>query len=115
MKVLVNGELKELVLYEIENGYVLTNWVIDFIGDHIIDDFTYDEERDVYITDQETFEWWEKVIKDRQKLDERIDDLIQIHGYDKVVEAIDKAGNVELECEAAAINAALDEVFGKDV
>ena len=55
------------------------------------------------------------MISDRQKLDERIDDLVQIHGYDKVVEAIDKAGNVELECEAAAINAALDEVFGKDV
>ncbi len=90
------------------------NYIDDFIGNYgaLTDgQFTYDNELDAYICNQETFDWWEQVIHDNQNLDYRIQELIETHGTDAVYEVIDSAVGVDLKDHAAAMNKALDEAF----
>ncbi|WP_338465071.1 hypothetical protein [Shouchella rhizosphaerae] len=76
--------------------------------------FAYDEESEVYITSQENFDWWKRVLDDQQALEDRIAELSEEHGKDKVNEVIRNAGDNELEYQASAINTELDEAFGTE-
>lgn len=92
-----------------------TDYTVDFIGNNgaLSDNqFKLDEETGFYHCDQDTFDWWEKVLADHQEVDDRIKSLSDQFGSDKVQNIISKA-NVfaDLEDQPAFINNALDEAF----
>jgi len=61
MEFLVNGEVKELNIYD-ENG---VNWVADLIGNcKLWSEFEKDEETELYIMPTDEYEWWAQYIKD---------------------------------------------------
>lgn len=91
------------------------DYISDFIsntGALIDGQFEWDEDRDAYVCDQDTFDWWSVVVTTNQALNDRIHDLVQEHGSEKVYEVIHAAGSVDLEDHAANVNQALDEAFG---
>lgn len=91
------------------------DFVKDFIGNHgAFSDgqFTFDEEVDAYRCEQDTYDWWAKVVSDHQALEERIADLKEAHGSDRVLDVLDGVGGYDLEDVAAAVNRELDDAFG---
>lgn len=90
------------------------DYIKDFIGNYgAFNDgqFTYNDDKDVYICDQDTFDWWSKVVSDNQALKNRLAELRETFGSDAVQEVIDQASDVELEDLALSVNNALDEAF----
>lgn len=112
IKIVETGEIETLSMMQPGNG---CDWSEDFIGNAggFEKDFVYDHETGIYTAEQETFNWWDKVVSAHRALEERIYDLKQEHGSDAVHEAIGDAGNTDLEDMPAAINAALDAAFGE--
>lgn len=91
------------------------DYISDFIGNTgaLIDgQLEWDEDRDAYVCDQETFDWWDTVVTANQSLDDRIHELVKEHGSAAVYEVINSAGSVDLEDHAANVNQALDGAFG---
>ena len=90
------------------------DYILDLIGNAgaLIDgQFEWNEDRDAYICDQETFDWWEEVVASNQELVDRTHELVKEHGSETVYEVIHAAGSVDLEEHAANANKALDEAF----
>lgn len=113
MKVMIRetGKIEELS-YVAVNG---TDCIQDFVGNTgALSDgqFSYDDEQDVYVADQDTYDWWAKVVSDNVALDDRIADLSEIHGNSVVRDVVSGAGDVDLEDYAGAVNHALNEAFG---
>ncbi|MGG3471401.1 hypothetical protein ABES02_28510 [Neobacillus pocheonensis] len=111
MKVIVNGVEKSLNISD-SNGIDFT---VDFIGNWgALSDgqFTRNEEAAAYITDEDTFEWWSKAIDREISNMDRIAELKEIHGSEKVDEALNKAadGSNDLEDIQNAIATLLDEL-----
>ena len=105
------NESRELTLNDPKTK---TDYVVGFIGNTgALDDgqFEYDDDTEVYTTTQENFDWWQNVVKDNQKLEDRLHELRQEHGIESVHDAIGESGNCDLGSLAANINQALDEVF----
>ncbi|GIO13550.1 hypothetical protein J19TS2_31050 [Cohnella xylanilytica] len=112
VKIKETGELDTLVLMD-SNGI---NWVRDFIGNvGALNDgqFVYDQEEDVHVVSQEDYEWWSNTIQLHQRLNDRIEELSQEHGRDAVDEALQGIDMLDLDVEAKAMLAALDEAFGE--
>ena len=110
MNVLVNGKQESLNIVD-RNGIDFT---IDFIGNHgaLADgQFSFNEELNAYECDQDTYEWWAKVIADHQALEDRIAKLREVHGSDAVQAVLGQVGGYDLEDLAAAINRELDAAF----
>lgn len=85
---------------------------VDYIYDLVAGQIDWCEDREAYICDRETFDWWDAVVTANQSLDDRICDLVKEHGTDAVYKAIHAAGSVELGDHAANVNQSLDEAFG---
>lgn len=114
MKIIIEetGKEENLSIVDPKTGVDYTQ---DFLGSNgALHDgqFTWDEDHDAYVCDQETFDWWSAVVTANQALDDRIYDLVQEHGSEKVYEVIHAAGSDDLEYHAANVNQALDEAFG---
>ncbi|MEK8128634.1 hypothetical protein WMW72_12025 [Paenibacillus filicis] len=93
------------------------DFVSDFIGNHgafIDGQFTYDEDSDMFAADQDTYDWWAKVTTDHQALEDRIAELEEEHGKDRVQAVVHGASDCDLEDMASAVNGALDEEFGNE-
>jgi hypothetical protein len=61
MEFLVNGEVKELNIYD-DNG---VNWVADLIGNcKLWSEFEKDEETELFKMSEDEFKWWDQYIKD---------------------------------------------------
>lgn len=112
MKVFIKEtqEVKELSIVD-ENGI---DWTGDFINVSVRDEFSFNDDEGYYETDLESYEWWERIIEEHQKLNDRIHELKEEHGYDAVYEVIKDAYEVDLEDQPASVHAALDEVFGEE-
>lgn len=90
------------------------NWISDFIGNTgALSDgqFVWDDEKDAYICDQDTFDWWSKVVYDNESIENRVYELCKKHGSDAVSEVVYGVGNVDLDQLAASVNDALNEAF----
>lgn len=117
MKIIIKetNEVKELSIIDPNSG---VDYIDDFIGNTgALNDgqFLWDDEddaADAYICDQETFDWWDKVVSDNQALEDRIHALQQEHGYDAVHDAVMDSYANDLEDHADCVNQALDEAFG---
>ncbi|MBE0436924.1 MAG: hypothetical protein IBX56_14100 [Methylomicrobium sp.] len=93
------------------------DYIQDFIGNTgALKDgqFTYDDDQDAYLCDQETFNWWSAVVDANQTLENRIHTLVNEHGSEAVYDIINEAGNFDLEDHAANINQVLDDAFGTE-
>jgi hypothetical protein len=113
MKILIK-ETREVKTLSLISPKTNIDYVADFIGNHggfCIDIFDYDDYHDIYHCDQDTFDWWEKVINNQQDLDNRILLLTDQFGYERVVEAINNAHDSDLEHHAYYMNKALDEII----
>jgi len=108
------GKVETLSIIDPKTG---VNYISDFIGNQgALSDgqFTFDENKDGWVADQATFDWWDKVVDDNQKLVDRVSLLSAEHGAESVYAAITEAGNVDLEDHAANINQALDDAFSTE-
>lgn len=115
MKVVIKETGKQEVLELLDRDG--TDCIVDVIGNYdglgnAEYQFSFDSEYGVYYCNKSTYDWWAKVAADQQELNDRIAALSDEYGYDIVQEAIGSAGDCDLEDQAAAINAALDEEFG---
>ena len=117
VRIIETGEIKTLAIYA--NG---CNWVADLIGNH--DGFgkdtscqfkaVDDEELGlVYETSQANFDWWEDCIAGIEHKDRIAETYAEKHGWDAVYEVLRQAGGYDLEYQARADIAALEEAFGE--
>jgi hypothetical protein len=114
MKIIIKetSEVKALSIIDPKSG---VDYISDFIGNTgaLIDgQFEWDEDRDAYVCNQDTYEWWNTVVTANQSLENRIHDLVQDHGSKTVYDVIQATSSVDLEDHAANVNQSLDEAFG---
>ncbi|MET1174356.1 hypothetical protein [Paenibacillus amylolyticus] len=110
IKVLIGGTTDTPILSMID-PITGIDWVKDFIGNHgafIDGQFSLIEGSDIYVADQETYDWWSKVLADQAALAERISDI----NDEEVNCIVSSASECDLEDQAARVNAALDEAYG---
>lgn len=93
------------------------DYVQDFIGNHgglnpkeKDSGFHYNQDTEMWETNQAEFDWWKKVIDDIQALEYRIEELSKIHGKEKVYEVIHNV-SADLEDYCWIANSDLDEAF----
>ena len=94
------------------------DYISDFIGNQgALSDgqFTWNDEKHAFECDQDTFDWWDKVVAEHQALGYRIQELAEEHGAEAVHNAYveHERSHVDLEDLPHAINSALDEAFGR--
>ena len=117
VRIIETGEIETLAIYA--NG---CNWVADLIGNH--DGFGKDtscqfkamddEELGlVYETSQANFDWWEDCIAGIEYKDRVAASYAEKHGREAVCEVLLQVGGYDLEDQARAEVAALEEAFGK--
>lgn len=75
--------------------------------------FVYDDDAEHYECTQDDFDWWLKVASDHADLDQKMADLIEIHGHDAVYAVTNDAFCCDLEDQAYYVNQALFEAFAK--
>ena len=83
------------------------DYIADFVAGY--DDISQDEEGQLVCETHYAFDWWKKVIEDRQELEDRLDDMREKYGREAVYKVIEDFPQVDLEDEAREFNAALDE------
>ena len=91
-----------------------SDYIQDFIGNTgALSDgqFTWDDEQSAFVCDQLTFDWWEKVVNDNQKIEDRIRALVDKHGSESVHAIVHSVGNCDLEDYANLVNTELDNAF----
>ena len=105
MKIIITetGSTDTLSLVDRKTGQ---DYVADFVAGY--DDFSQDEEGNLVVKTQAVFNWWQKVIEDRQELEDRIADMVEKYGRDTIYREIEDFPQVDLEDEAGAFHAALD-------
>jgi len=94
MKILVNGNVKELELTDPTNG---CNWEEDLIGSSFDD---YDDDLEMYKMEQETFDWWSNYITVEKNLQDRVKNLKDMLDYDdseKLQRELIEAGDSDIE------------------
>ena len=115
MKIIIKetSAIQTLSIIDPKSG---VDYIADFIGNTgaLIDgQFRWDEERDAYVCDQATFEWWDAVVTANQALANRLHALALEHGSEAVDEVIYAAGSsVDLADHAPNLQQALDDAFG---
>jgi hypothetical protein len=103
------------------------DWFNDLVGNH--DGFNDDpecgfaEETDEYglttgryITSKDNFEWWEDIVCQINDVNNRIDNLKDEFGVERVDEVVYQCnrGNTDLEYYAVELNRWLDDEFGEN-
>ena len=118
------GAIETLLLIDNSTG---CDWLNDLVGNH--DGFNDDpecgfaEETDEYglttgryITSKDNFEWWEDIVCQIDDVNNRIDNLKDEFGVERVDEAVYQCnrGNTDLEYYAVELNRWLDDEFGEN-
>lgn len=107
IRIIETGKTEELSIIDPKSG---TNWINDLMGNHgALPE--YDDEDDCYLMQQESFEWWDKLVDDYQAADNRRHNLLQRLDEEKrdkfVAEITDT--DVDLEDLPTIINNICDE------
>jgi hypothetical protein len=115
MKVIIRetGAVETLSIIDPKTG---SNYAVDFVGNEgafFDGQFVWDEEREAFIADQSTFDWWQKTVNENQALDLRVAALIDEHGFDAVQEVLDTVGYPPLADWVPSVTRALDRAFGR--
>jgi hypothetical protein len=112
-----SGKAETLALIDPKTG---VNWIGDFVGNtgatsdgqFVFDDDPESPSYYTYLCSQDTYDWWQSIVKQQQAVDDRVHGLKAEHGYEAVDAVIRSVGNADLEDMPSLIQAALDEVFG---
>ena len=119
VKILGSNRIEELELTDSKTG---CDWVNDLIGNHdgFGDDVSCQFRRTedetygvVFETDEANYDWWEACIANFQKKDYLASLYAEEHGWDAVNEVLYQVGSYDLEDQANAEIAALEEKFGE--
>ena len=106
------GAHKCLYLEDRKSGI---DYSVDFIGNAgDLDNFTWSDVHGAYIVPDDIFDWWHRVLRDQEILEDRLDDLREEYGSDSVHTVILEMPNVDLEDHAAVLHQILDEKFGEE-
>lgn len=118
------GAVETLLLIDSSTG---CDWFDDLVGNHdgFGDDseFQFVKETDEdglytgrYITSEANFEWWEDIVCQINNVDNRIDNLKNEFGVERVDEVVYQCnyGNTDLEYYAVELHRWLDDEFGED-
>lgn len=106
------GEKHTFEIIDPNNG---VDWIKDFIGNTGARDdgqFVFDDDKDVWLCDQQTFDWWDDVIGQYQEMDNRIYTLKKEHDADQVDTIVADNGGYDFGDIPGHVMAALDEAFG---
>ena len=118
------GEVETLSLIDSSTG---CDWFNDLVGNH--DGFNdnpeygfakeFDEDgysTGRFVTSQENFYWWADIVCQIDNVDNRIDNLKDEFGVERVDEVVYQCnrGNTDLEYYAVELNRWLDDEFGED-
>ena len=112
MKIKINetGKIETLNLIDPVTN---TDYITNFIGNHrafLDGQFNYDDADDVFLTSQETYDWWYKVVNDQQVLVNRLNDLRSVYKVHVIMDVINTV-SCDLEDHAQYVNDALDKAF----
>ena len=105
------GAIETLAIIDPKTG---CDYIFDFVGNTGAFDREFektDDENADFAISQADYDWWTKVVTDNQALEYRIAELVEEHGYGRVMDVVARTGS-DLEDYAAAANAMLDEEFG---
>jgi hypothetical protein len=105
------GKFEELTTIDPKTGIDYSGDLIGNHGGFMDDQFELSENKDFHICDQETYEWWNKVLNDIEELAIRSQELEEEHGREAVDKVIKSVDAPDLEYGTAVINGALDEAF----
>lgn len=118
------GAVETLLLIDSKTG---CDWFNDLVGNHdgFGDDpdgkFVKETDEDGldtgrYITSKDNFYWWEDIVCQIDDVNNRIDNLKNEFGVERVDEVVYQCnyGNTDLEYYAAELNRWLDDEFGED-
>lgn len=105
------GSREEFWLVDRETG---RDWSRDFVVGADPDNFIYDYEKDIYVCDQASYEWWDRVVKEHQKAgDAKIEFLASIEDREEregaeyeIIEAMD----CDLEDQPGRIMTTIEEI-----
>ncbi|MCK4820372.1 hypothetical protein KA005_31700 [bacterium] len=89
IKINETGELESITLIDPVSG---CDWFNDFCGNDT--SISYDEDNDVYLMDQENFDWWEDAAERQQKSDEMVEEIKTELTGDAYDEFIEDIGNI---------------------
>lgn len=115
MKVVIKetGEKDTFQLIDPKTG---TNWAQDLIGNAgALDDgqFVYDDEQNAYLVSNSDYDWWSETIRLHQTLEARIAELNDEYGKEAVDDVLRGIDTLDLQDDAKAMLAVLEEAFGK--
>jgi len=111
------GETRILRMVSAETG---CDYAADFVGNSGATSdgqLVWDDERQGYLCDQATADWWVKVCADTEAVHWRIARLIKMHKHDAedVYRVVNDAAVGDIETDPATIGKALDQEFGAAV
>lgn len=105
---------QELNIYDARTG---VNWIMDLLGnaDALLDgQFDWDEDLDAWVCDQDTWDWWCRVVREYQEADDRIQEMREEYGYERIDQLTHSVHYNDLEDWPGAVNASLDK-FLEDI
>jgi hypothetical protein len=116
MKVFIKqtGNIETLSIIDAKTN---TNWVSDFIGNAgatIDGQFTWDDEKDLYVCDKDTYDWWETAINLTEKACNLKYEMEKEHGFDAVYEVLKHGYGGDLIDEANDTINLLNEAFNNN-
>lgn len=111
VKIIETGKTETLSIKG-SNGIDWTNDLIGNAGALSDGQFTWSEEDDAYLTDQDTFDWWDKYISDYKTTEEEIRALADKLGIDTwtVTERVQKYQDGDYEMHRGAAITAMQEI-----
>lgn len=114
MQIIINetGATETLTMINPDSG---VDCVVDFIGNTgalANGEIVWDDDHGTYRCDQNTYDWWERVIAAHEAMEQRIDELEIEHGKDTVQKAIGNSAECDLEDVPTYVNRALNDAFG---
>ena len=104
-------EIRELDITDNRTG---CSYVLDFVGNAgALSDgqFKYWRDRDLYIADAETYNWWERVTRHYQEMEDRLQAAREEFGHEAIDDLLAKVGmGHDMEDLPDLINNALDKL-----
>lgn len=104
------GAIEELTICNRQTGCEYTSNLIE--DDHCI---KYDHEREMYVTDEESYKWWENMIEQLEHAEDVKEKYAEDFGREEVYRVLCEAydcNHVDLEDQPEFEIAALEEEFG---
>lgn len=102
------GEVKDLTIIDRKTG---CEWTADLVGDD--DCITYNRDREIYETDQASYDWWNNMIDKLEHAEDVKQKYIEKYGADAVEDALAQYDTpTDLEDQPSATISALEDSFG---